>query len=433
MNHDRTSYPGRRPPSYTVVELESPSNRLAGGGVLPYMKRCLFWFLLLSLTLALGACGRKQGRESTPAPALGVADARPGASKNGTKMYKKPSEAELRQKLSPLEYEVTQRDATEPPFNNRYWDNHEEGLYVDAASGEPLFSSRDKFDSGTGWPSFTAPVEPERIVSHSDVTHGMRRTEVRSRDGDSHLGHVFPDGPGPSGLRYCINSASLRFIPVAKLAESGYGEYQKLFTGALPPTVRDDDNSCARPEPGEQPGCEPTLETAILAGGCFWGMQDIIRKIPGVVATDVGYTGGRAGVTYEDMHHDTTGNAEAVRVIFDPKKLSFQDLLENWFFRMHDPTTPNRQGNDVGPQYRSVIFVSSPEQRAVAERAKQRVNASGKWPRPLVTEIKDAGPYTLAEGYHQDYLQKNPGGYSCHYLRDFPKLPAGAGAATKAR
>jgi peptide methionine sulfoxide reductase msrA/msrB len=152
-------------------------------------------------------------------------------------------------------------------------------------------------------------------------------------------------------------------------------------------------------------------------------MEEIIRKIPGVVSTDVGYAGGRPGVTYEDMHHDTSGNAEAVRIVFDPKRLSYEDLLENWFFRMHDPTTPLRQGNDVGPQYRSVIFALSPEQRAAAERVKRRVDESRKWSRPLVTEISESKTFTVAEDYHQDYLQKNPGGYSCHYLRDFPKVP----------
>ena len=166
------------------------------------------------------------------------------------------------------------------------------------------------------------------------------------------------------------------------------------------------------------------LETAILAGGCFWGMQDILRKIPGVVSTEVGYTGGRAGVTYEDMHHDTTGNAEAVRIVFDPKRLSYEDLLEHWFFRMHDPTTADRQGNDVGPQYRSAIFATSAAQRDAAQRVKQRVDASRKWPDPLVTQITDAGPFTVAEDYHQDYLQKHPGGYTCHYLRDFPRVPS---------
>jgi peptide methionine sulfoxide reductase msrA/msrB len=146
-----------------------------------------------------------------------------------SKNYTKPSDEEIRKKLSPLEYQVTQQCGTEPPFRNEFWDNHAEGLYVDAVSGEPLFTSMDKFDSGTGWPSFTRPVDEARIVEKSDSSHGMTRTEVRSRDGGSHLGHVFPDGPGPTGLRYCINSASLRFIPVAELEQAGYGEYAALF------------------------------------------------------------------------------------------------------------------------------------------------------------------------------------------------------------
>jgi len=167
---------------------------------------------------------------------------------------------------------------------------------------------------------------------------------------------------------------------------------------------------------------EPALrgaETALLAGGCFWGMEDLLRKIPGVLQTEVGYAGGVfASPTYRDVSSGRTGHAESVRVVFDPKKLSYETLLEKWFFRMHDPTTLNRQGNDIGTQYRSAIFYLSDAQRRTAEAVKARVNASGKWPRPVVTEISPAGPFTPAEEYHQDYLVKNPGGYTCHYLRD---------------
>jgi peptide methionine sulfoxide reductase msrA/msrB len=159
-------------------------------------------------------------------------------------------------------------------------------------------------------------------------------------------------------------------------------------------------------------------EVAILAGGCFWGMEEILRKVPGVLATEVGYTGGRSeSPRYEDVHTGQTGHAEAVRVVFDPSQLSYAALLEQWFFRMHDPTTPNRQGNDIGTQYRSAIFVTSKEQRAIAEQVKRRVDASHRWAAPIVTEIVEAGPFTLAEDDHQDYLQRNPDGYTCHYLR----------------
>ncbi|HEY4103398.1 MAG TPA: bifunctional methionine sulfoxide reductase B/A protein [Polyangiaceae bacterium] len=333
--------------------------------------------------------------------------------------YSKPAADELRSRLSPLEYEVTQHDATEPPFRNEFWDNHEAGLYVDIVTGEPLFSSTDKFDSGTGWPSFTKPVDDENVVDKSDLSHGMRRVEVRSKHGNSHLGHLFDDGPRPTGQRYCINSASLRFIPVAKLEAEGYGEYRALFGDGAhthqEPAARD--NACAVPASGEAPGCEATIEEAILAGGCFWGMEDIIGKIPGVIETEVGYAGGSTPKpTYEQVRTGRTGHAESIRVLFDPKKLAYEDLLDNFFFRMHDPTTKNQQGNDRGTQYRSAIFVTSPAQRAAAERAKEKAKA--RWKAPIVTEIVDAGPFTVAEDYHQKYLDKHPGGYTCHFMRD---------------
>jgi methionine-R-sulfoxide reductase len=143
--------------------------------------------------------------------------------------WKKPSDAEIKEKLNPMQYEVTQHEGTERPFSNEYWDNHAPGIYVDVVSGEPLFSSLDKFDSGTGWPSFSKPLEPANVTEKSDNRLFMRRTEVRSKHADSHLGHVFDDGPKPTGQRYCMNSASLRFIPVDRLEAEGYGEYRKLF------------------------------------------------------------------------------------------------------------------------------------------------------------------------------------------------------------
>ncbi len=160
-------------------------------------------------------------------------------------------------------------------------------------------------------------------------------------------------------------------------------------------------------------------EVAVLAGGCFWGVEDILRKVPGIIETDVGYTGGwLENPKYDDTHDSKSGHAEAIRVTFDPSVLSYETLLEDWFFKLHDPTTLNRQGNDVGTQYRSAIFPQSPEQKIAAAGVIARIEAAGRWKRPVTTSIEPASTWYSAEGYHQDYLKKNPGGYTCHFMRD---------------
>ena len=308
--------------------------------------------------------------------------------------YKKPSAAELKARLTPQQYQCTQEAGTERPFQNAYWDNHEDGIYVDVVSGEPLFSSLDKFDSGSGWPSFTRPLEKTAVVEKVDRSLGMERTEVESKAVGSHLGHVFDDGPREAGgKRFCINSASLKFVPVDQLQKENLGRYLFLFEK------------------------KKHWEIATLAGGCFWGMENLLRQIPGVIETQVGYAGGKTTtVGYEDVKHGDTGHAETVQILFDPKKEKYEDLLIR-FFKMHDPTTLNRQENDVGTQYRSAIFYRSEEQKKIAEQIKQRAEKSGKFPGPIVTQIVPETTFVRGEDFHQKYLVKNPNGYNCHRIR----------------
>ena len=188
---------------------------------MPISQRAPRALLLALLAAATAAGASRAAAQSSAAMAKGEYKV--------TDTYKKPNESELRKKLTQTQFDVTQHEATERPFQNEFWNNHEEGIYVDVVSGEPLFSSRDKFESGTGWPSFTRPLVAENVKTKTDRSLLMSRTEVRSAHADSHLGHLFDDGPKPTGLRYCMNSASMRFIPASKLAAEGYGQYAKLF------------------------------------------------------------------------------------------------------------------------------------------------------------------------------------------------------------
>lgn len=301
---------------------------------------------------------------------------------------------ELKKILTPEQYRIMRQNGTEAPFANAYWNNKKTGIYVDAISGEVLFSSADKFDSGTGWPSFTKPVNKDSIIAKTDTSHGMARTEVRAKNSNSHLGHIFDDGPKPTNQRYCINSASLRFIPVEELEKQGYGQYLSLFSGA--------------------PSLKQNIQSAYFAAGCFWGVEEAFRHIDGVVATTVGYMGGSfKNPTYEDVSAHKTGHAEIVKVEFDPSRISYEKLLEI-FWKIHDPTTLNKQGPDAGSQYRSVIFYSSPEQEKAARLSKERLEKSHKFKQPIVTEIVPDAEFYAAEDYHQKYFAKRGITPACH-------------------
>lgn len=286
----------------------------------------------------------------------------------------------------PLSEYVTKQNGTEPAFDNEYWNHKDVGLYVDVNTGEPLFTSEHKYDSGTGWPAFTDAIAGSSIYIQPDDSYGLKRTEVRSNE--SHLGHVFDDGPNGKP-RYCINSAALRFVPYEELDAQGYSEYKSVFP----------------------------YQQAVFGGGCFWGVEELFSREDGVIDVVSGYMGGDSErTTYKEVSKGTTGHAEVVQVTFDPRIISYVDLV-NLFWRMHDPTQVNRQGPDVGHQYRSVIFYYSEEQKQQAEASKAAFDAKGVFDKPAATEIVPAQQFFKAEEYHQDYVDNHPG-YVCHALRD---------------
>ncbi len=279
--------------------------------------------------------------------------------------------------LTKEEADIILRHGTEPAFCGNLLDNKMEGVYACRLCGLPLFASDSKFDSGSGWPSFYQPYDQAHIKNIEDNSFGMRRVEIRCTRCDGHLGHVFADGPKPTGLRYCLNSASMEFFTEADLPE--------------------------RSRPIE-------TETAYFAGGCFWGIEDQLQHTEGVLTAISGYQGGKIdNPTYRQVCYTDTGHAESVKVVYDPSVVSYRELLEK-FFKIHDPTQLNRQGPDVGSQYRSAIFAANDAQLAEAKAYIAELAETDRFrKREIVTQVNAMATFYEAEEYHQDYHLKHGG------------------------
>jgi peptide methionine sulfoxide reductase msrA/msrB len=329
------------------------------------------------------------------------------------------TDQEWKEILTPEQYRVLRRAGTERAFTGKYNDYYDDGVYACGACGTPLFSSKAKYDHGTGWPSFTAAVDPQNVEYRKDLSHGMIRTEVRCAACGSHLGHIFDDGPAPTFKHFCINSVALNFNPAQPRVQPSPPESDSSDDQGITAERAQDlmGRSCSASSCGEADADLPSSankaaarqdQTAVatFAAGCFWGVEDKFRKVKGVLSTRVGYTGGKVkNPTYQLVCSDKTGHAESIEITFDPAVVTYSTLLQH-FFRFHDPTQVNRQGPDVGTQYRSVIFYHDEEQKSAAENMIQELSQSGQFKRPIATRVVPAAEFYPAEDYHQQYYEK---------------------------
>ncbi len=313
------------------------------------------------------------------------------------------TDAEWKAILTDEQFRITRDAGTERPFCGTLLDNKKEGVYACVCCGLPLFASNAKFNSGTGWPSFFQPIAKENVTEIEDRSHGMVRTEINCARCDGHLGHVFDDGPRPTGLRFCLNSESLAFTEQKDLAS---------LADPLAETARGADSAAigaAALAAGAKGGAGPGGRAeAVFAGGCFWCVEAVFEELDGVIEVVSGYAGGaRETANYEAVCTGKTGHAEAVKIVYDPSKIDFATLL-HVHFATHDPTTLNRQGNDSGPQYRSAIFYASDEEKRVAEAYIKELTDKKAFPKPIVTTLEPLKEFYPAEAYHQNYACNNP-------------------------
>ena len=310
------------------------------------------------------------------------------------------TDTQWQKQLTPEQYRIARNKGTERPFCGTLLDNHQEGVYTCICCGLPLFSSASKFNSGTGWPSFFQPISPENVAQHPDETLGMSRVEVLCARCDCHLGHVFEDGPKPTGLRFCLNSESLTFTPlkdVQKLADPA----AKTITAGSAPGSSTTQGAAAT---------KPVLAKAVFAGGCFWCVEAVFEELDGVVDVISGYAGGSAATAnYETVSTGATGHAESVQITYDPARISYEKLLKV-HFATHDPTLLNRQGNDAGTQYRSAIFYANDQEKQIAQAFIDDLTDAKAYKDPIVTTLEPLkkGGFYPAEAYHQNFVCTNP-------------------------